>query len=303
MKRKLYAYILWLIGGIFGLHHVYLKRDRHAFIWFSTFGGFIIGYLYDLFRMSEYLDYANNDDDFLNYLYRLMNRLKSPCFKSSYRFLGSIAVATLYGYIVQYSLPIEYADTNYLLFYLVQLLAPLACAIGAYLVNTESYMQCDFKWSLIGSYIAILPLLFQHQKGVFYCAISSTLFTHWQLEWRAPVIAPTTSKSKEKPKAKAKQASLKKRLAILFVCAAIYGCFATSFFLHNATITIDGQTTPLKDAITNFFKSRAFQDLKTFFIRMWHIYRLYGFQRLKEEFLFGVDAYGITRAYEVTVVF
>jgi DnaJ family protein C protein 22 len=33
------AYFLWLIGGFFGLHHLYLGRDFHAFLWWCLPGG------------------------------------------------------------------------------------------------------------------------------------------------------------------------------------------------------------------------------------------------------------------------
>lgn len=32
------AYLCWMIGGLFGLHHFYLRRDRQAFLCWTTFG-------------------------------------------------------------------------------------------------------------------------------------------------------------------------------------------------------------------------------------------------------------------------
>lgn len=37
-KSIIIAYVLWLFGGLFGLHHIYLRRDRHAFVWWCTLG-------------------------------------------------------------------------------------------------------------------------------------------------------------------------------------------------------------------------------------------------------------------------
>lgn len=41
-KSIFIAYILWLFGGIFGFHHIYLHRDRQAFVWWCTLGKFKI---------------------------------------------------------------------------------------------------------------------------------------------------------------------------------------------------------------------------------------------------------------------
>lgn len=37
-KSVVTTYILWLFGGFFGAHHIYLHRDRHAFVWWCTLG-------------------------------------------------------------------------------------------------------------------------------------------------------------------------------------------------------------------------------------------------------------------------
>lgn len=56
------TYVFWLLGGWFGLHHLYLGRDRHAFLTWSTFGGFVgIGWLRDSWKIPEYVRDANED--------------------------------------------------------------------------------------------------------------------------------------------------------------------------------------------------------------------------------------------------
>lgn len=37
-KSVFVAYMLWLFGGLFGFHHIYLHRDRQAFVWWCTLG-------------------------------------------------------------------------------------------------------------------------------------------------------------------------------------------------------------------------------------------------------------------------
>lgn len=61
-KSVFWAYFWWLIGGIFGIHHLYLRRDAHAFLWWSTLGGYCgMGWLSDIFRIPRYVREVNND--------------------------------------------------------------------------------------------------------------------------------------------------------------------------------------------------------------------------------------------------
>ena len=81
-KSRILTYLLSLIGGIFGLHHLYLGRTQHALLWFTTLGGFGIGLIYEiLFLIPKYVGEANHDR-FVVQLYKLqMLRKKSPAFE------------------------------------------------------------------------------------------------------------------------------------------------------------------------------------------------------------------------------
>lgn len=57
------VYLYWLFFGWFGLHHFYLRRDRHAFVWFWTCGGFVFGWLFELWRIPDYVRTANVELD------------------------------------------------------------------------------------------------------------------------------------------------------------------------------------------------------------------------------------------------
>lgn len=71
-KSVIVAYIFWIFGGIFGLHHFYLRRDRHAFVWWSTLGGFGIGWLGEVFRIPRYVRDANEDPTYMQELVKRM---------------------------------------------------------------------------------------------------------------------------------------------------------------------------------------------------------------------------------------
>jgi DnaJ family protein C protein 22 len=81
-KSLIFTYIFSLIGGLFGFHHLYLGRTQHALLWFTTFGGFGIGFIYELlFLMNKYVHEANNDYLIVNEYKLKMIRRKSPAFE------------------------------------------------------------------------------------------------------------------------------------------------------------------------------------------------------------------------------
>ncbi len=54
------AYILWLTFGILGAHKLYLRRPMIALFYLFTAGFFLIGWIVDLFTMSEQVDACND---------------------------------------------------------------------------------------------------------------------------------------------------------------------------------------------------------------------------------------------------
>jgi DnaJ family protein C protein 22 len=82
IKRTIFAYFFAFIGGIFGLHHLYLGRTQHALLWFTTFGGFGIGILYEIiFSLRKYVREANNDQLTLDQYQKQIQQQKSPAFE------------------------------------------------------------------------------------------------------------------------------------------------------------------------------------------------------------------------------
>jgi len=53
--KKIIFILLWLIGffGMFGLHRFYLGYKITGFIWLFTFGGFMIGAIYDILNIDK----------------------------------------------------------------------------------------------------------------------------------------------------------------------------------------------------------------------------------------------------------
>lgn len=74
-KSMITTYILWLTGGIFGVHHFYLERDLQGFLWWSTLGGYFgLGWLCDLFLIPQYVADANKEP---KYIEKLIHNLRT----------------------------------------------------------------------------------------------------------------------------------------------------------------------------------------------------------------------------------
>lgn len=80
-KSKALTYLLWLVGGVCGLHHFYLGRDLQGVLWWCTFGGYFgFGWLRDLFYIGEYVADANNDEKYLkkvDYMVRVHEKVSA----------------------------------------------------------------------------------------------------------------------------------------------------------------------------------------------------------------------------------
>src|SRR5690349_18025856 len=104
-KSLLVAYLFWLFGGFFGLHHLYLHRDRHAFVWWCTMGGYFgMGWIFEIFKIPEYVRDANEDPVFISKFIEKMRMYRKPEF-STIRFLGEIMVSYLFGQLVMIAIP------------------------------------------------------------------------------------------------------------------------------------------------------------------------------------------------------
>ena len=108
------AYVLWFFFGIFGVHHFYLKRDRHAFVWWATLGGvFGLGWIRDFWRIPDYVKEANEDEDSYvsdndNYYWsRDASREVKPKL-SRVRLGGMLVMGYIFGNLVMFACPQEW---------------------------------------------------------------------------------------------------------------------------------------------------------------------------------------------------
>ncbi len=63
MKKFIFI-VLWLIGGfgMFGLHRFYLGFKVSGFIWLFSFGGLMIGAIYDIFNIDKLIAQSEGNE-------------------------------------------------------------------------------------------------------------------------------------------------------------------------------------------------------------------------------------------------
>ena len=130
-KSLFTAYFLWMIGGIFGLHHFYLHRDRHAFITWATLAGYFgFGWLADLFKLPAYVRDYNEDVDHIKELITKMRKNQKPPV-TWYRRCGSVIVANVFGYLLQAAIPAEYFEEESIYLRMIfMFVLPFSVAVG-----------------------------------------------------------------------------------------------------------------------------------------------------------------------------
>ena len=82
-KSFICTYLLALIGGLLGLHHLYLGRTQHALLWFTTLGGGGgLAFFYEFFFLiKRYIREANGDEQLIEEYQVKMVRTKSPAWE------------------------------------------------------------------------------------------------------------------------------------------------------------------------------------------------------------------------------
>lgn len=279
-KSVVVTYILWLVGGWSGLHLFYLGRDRHAFTWWCSAGGFFgIGCLRDLVRIPEYVEDANDAHSYTEFLKARIKR-GNPSFSIT-RFIGEVMVGWMFGHLLRAAIPEDIIENQ---LRSLDLFVPFAIATGIHLVANIGHETGSFKFACLGT-ILTLPLYWHNPDHITYGALASAILLNWKGKgWRH---------QKQKR-------SFVKRAAILVTCAVIYGSLWTSVLIHNTYVTTsDGERVRVKDAVTNFFNSPAWSHTKDTLWQLYSYIQEKGWEEAWKEFIVSIDPEGETHAYKV----
>lgn len=134
-KSLFWTYVLWLFGGLFSLHLVYLNRYRHAFAMWISFGGYFgLGWIRDSWLIPGYVAEANGDAEFVKQVVTSMRKQAKPSY-GIIRFIASVVVADVLGYLVKGAIPFELlsedgSEDSVAARILTSLFVPFGCALG-----------------------------------------------------------------------------------------------------------------------------------------------------------------------------
>lgn len=250
-KSLLVAYLLWFFGGFFGLHHLYLRRDGHAFFMFCTLGGYLgFGWITDAFCLPEYVNQFNTD---ALYQIRLPADQRPLC--SSRRLHSQLTFGIVLGWLTHGAIPQEFRD-------LLHWTIPLSISLGVWIIGNIP-RHCGVWWHCGMTAIISYIILFYLNFTMFYAVplislISSLTFLIFSMQWRRNLL----------------RFSLPLRLLIFALACSGYLLLWWSFFYYNAYLTdIWNRRIPLRVLINHLLKSDWWKDLK---LALNHIYK-YGF--------------------------
>lgn len=279
-KKSLFvAYLCWLFGGIFGLHHLYLGRDFHAFITLTTFGGyFTLGLIRDLWRLPEYVKDANNDLEYIEWLYSQIKTYPRPP-SSIVRQSGLMIMGNLFAYLVEYAIPKELLNDTQVAIIKFSFI-PLASALGVWLAGNVGRHKGSFGRPLLAAYIATTPSFFFDIPHCSFSTLAATIvFNKYCKEWRVE---------------KTRKKSFIKRASVFIGCVLIYLLLWSSWLYFECTIDDPEIHEPIKCRIAfkNFINSPAYTNIsEAIFILIEHV-RHQGFMGLWKEMMQEFDVSG-----------
>ncbi|XP_055606633.1 dnaJ homolog subfamily C member 22 [Uranotaenia lowii] len=285
-KSVFVAYVLWLFGGFFGLHHLYLHQDRRAFVWWCTFGGYFgIGWLSEIYQIPAMVRDANEDPRFVEEFRQKITLQQKPQF-STPRFVMGIMVGFLFGQLIMISIPQEVfagVDWSFL-----HWLIPLGCAIGVWTVGNMGREKGVFWHCLLGAYLSYPMRYFVLDEAYWFTGMafcSAFAFDSFSKQWNTDV------PKRRKPL---------RRAAVLIPCVLLYLSLWGCFFYFNGTITdSDGDEVPVHEAIHNFIKSPWWTDLKQTIHDTVQFAKHNGWAEVWKQIIDSMDADGEQNAYKV----
>ncbi|XP_075229309.1 TM2 and DnaJ domain-containing protein wurst [Lycorma delicatula] len=261
-KSMITTYILWLVGGVFGVHHFYLERDLQGFLWWSTLGGYFgLGWLCDLFLIPQYVADANKEPKYVEKLIKSVRSNKKPPFSST-RFFGMLLVGYLWSCVVSFAIPEE--EFGGFSWQWLQILVPLACALGVWSVGNIGHEEGSLWWPLAAAYLTYPLYLYRMNEVSFTCMVfaCALAFDVKSKKWRQRV----------KPRK-----GVVKRIVIISVCCLLYLSLWMSYLYFNAKFEdSDGEEIPLYEAIHDSLRSPWWSEFKQSLYDTWLFAQTHG---------------------------
>ncbi|KAM8717038.1 hypothetical protein ACLKA7_003846 [Drosophila subpalustris] len=256
-KSIVIAYLLWLFGGFLGLHHLYLRRDGHAFIWCCTLGGFFgWGWFDDMLNIPQYVRQVNND----SVLVRRLPQMYRPPF-SWKRVYGQYLLGSLFGHVCQLGIPKDLEDY-------LRWCIPLSISFGVWLVGNIG-RECGVWWHTGLATCFIYYRFYGEDCGLLMISLlSSCVFTYFSRRWR--------------PHPQRRRACLI-RFGRFIIAFGIYMGLWLSFLHFNAIIEIEpGIHVSVKQVFHYFLQSKWWTRFKLALTELWGYGKTYGLRKALE---------------------
>ncbi|KAL4717609.1 hypothetical protein ACJJTC_000758 [Scirpophaga incertulas] len=284
-KSLLWSYLFWLFGGIFGLHLFYLRRDRHAFVWWTTLGGFGIGWFGDIFRIRRYVRDCNEDPDYMKELSARMSKNKKPPFSVN-RFSSMLLVGYSWAHMTMSAVPPdEIWGFN---FKYLRNIIPIAGALGVWTVGNIGREKGGLKWPVLAAFVAYFCRSYFNDESVWMTVMvlaAALTFDTFCKEWRQK---------------REKKQHVVKRLAVLSVCACLYLSLWGSYLYFQGTITdSEGNEVPIYEALEHFFSSPWWLDAKQSLYDTYVYAQHHGWYEVWKQIIDLSDPHGEQNAYKV----
>ncbi|EDV92147.1 dnaJ homolog subfamily C member 22 [Drosophila grimshawi] len=284
-KSLIITYILWLVGGMFGLHHLYLHRDRQAFVWWCSLGGYFFGCIYDIWLIPGYVRDANEDPRFVKQFVAKLQLHPTPPYSGA-RLTGEVMIGYLFGQLFLSAIP--QTITAGIDFTWLHWCIPVFVSLGVWTVGNIG-RECGVWWHCLLGALVIYPvryLIYDETYTLLLTAVVSALIFD--------------SKSKQWLRTPPRRRGTMERSVQIGGAVCIYlGLFSCMIFF-NGTITDEyGSEVPIREALQNFLASAWWTDLKQALSDTLNYAKHNGWSQVWREILESMDVHGERNAYKV----
>eukprot|EP00462_Mataza_sp_D1_P018428 CAMPEP_0175130758 /NCGR_PEP_ID=MMETSP0087-20121206/6173_1 /TAXON_ID=136419 /ORGANISM="Unknown Unknown, Strain D1" /LENGTH=385 /DNA_ID=CAMNT_0016412989 /DNA_START=18 /DNA_END=1175 /DNA_ORIENTATION=+ len=267
MANILFAYVLWMTTGLFGTHHFYLGRDNQAFLWCSSFGGWIVGWMRDFFMIPTYVDEANLDDKTVQHQKHIIKDVKVKWGVSRMiamwlfgNYFGYVTSELFAGFYYVSKVPIDEVPVLPLHWEVVKaVLFSWGCAAAVYTTaNVGAYRFCNLRGLLLwGTVVSLVCVALPDMRNEYWpivvtCIVQYTRTVKWNPHFK------TDAETRLARGCCRRGWALSAKLCVFGLVLSNFALFSISF--HGD----DGETIVLADAVKNMWKSPFAQEVRAF---------------------------------------
>ncbi|KAH3749696.1 dnaJ homolog subfamily C member 22-like [Dreissena polymorpha] len=266
MANLTLTFVLWLFGGIFGLHHLYLNRPRHCFIWCVTWGGMFIGWLAEVTQLRHYVDEANQSRKYREHMKVMRTHKPRPSW--SVIVLGSqLMIGHQLGKLLICAIPEYYTVETWYAAYLSHLLAALGAALGVHTAANIGPQKAPFLPTFLAAAATVPTSYFlYHQRNIFtlLCVVVASLASSYFSVW-APEKPPSNLIGR-----------LKTGACVGLALTAYSGLHGSSMYFNTRIQTLNGTTIPLPEMVANFLRLQPYDEARELMPGIIQCVRMYG---------------------------